>query len=341
MLRSKTEDALDTALLSIARNLVAYAEGNFTATSEKDKRIQRVTDALARSQQELAGQIANYLEELHREPQLGYFPSEYAGLNFVSYTSSLGRVLADLSNRHAKVQKTKNDLLEAIQRAQNAAAFLTATQTALAKSIEKLNAECAGICPPAKVAADPAELKTITPVVKVIEVVEHVGVGGGVAVAVAAPAADAHAPAHGGHDDHGHGAAHDDHGHGEAHAPAAAAAVAEAAPAAAPEAAPAAAAPAAAAPEPEAKKSDEEEDKNFVATWKPEPIGKLDPAKSNFLLASETTSADLLTKLAKDPLHLVRCNVVANANTPKNIVEALKGDPSIYVRRAAKEKLGA
>src|SRR5262249_9130660 len=149
---------------------------NFTASSEKDKRIQRVTDALARAQEELAGQIANYMEELHREPQLGYFPPEYAGLNFVSYTSALGRVLSDLAARHAKVQKTKNDLPEATQKAQNAPAFLRATQTALAKSIEKLTAECAGICPPAKVAADPAELKPLVPTVKVIEVVEHVGV---------------------------------------------------------------------------------------------------------------------------------------------------------------------
>ena len=108
-----------------------------------------------------------------------------------------------------------------------------------------------------------------------------------------------------------------------------------AAPAPAPEAAPAPAA----APEPEAKKAEDEE-KNFVPTWKPEPIGKLDAGKTNFMLASDTTSADLLTKLAKDPLHLVRCNVVMNGNTPRSVVEALKGDPSVHVRRAARAKLG-
>src|SRR5207253_2308755 len=131
----------------------------------------------------------------------------------------------------------------------------------------------------------------LIPTVRIIDVVEHVG--------VAAPAAAAPS----GHDDHGHGGGHDDHAahddHGHATATAEPAQLHEdAGKPSAPEPIAAAKAESAKAPEPPmvapekpAQKSPEEEDAAFKATWKVEAVARLDAGQTNFLLASTTSDA--------------------------------------------------
>src|SRR4051794_29478342 len=85
------EQALATALHAVTRNYVAYAETGdvFAANSAKDRAIKNVADALARSQAEVASQIASKMDELHSPPVLDGFPIDYTRFNFVSYASML------------------------------------------------------------------------------------------------------------------------------------------------------------------------------------------------------------------------------------------------------------
>jgi hypothetical protein len=341
------EDALHKAMNAVGRNLVAYSEGEvYTAATEKDREIKRIVDALCRSQNDLAAQIAVKLDELHSPATPASFPMDYTRFNFVSYRAILPKMMEELQARHNQVAAMRNELLEKVRNLSDAAALLTAAKVLHEKAIEKLNVQAAGICPPVSLPADPREIAPLVPTVKIIEV--HEQAPGVVVAAPAAPAADGHG--HGGHDEHA-APAHDDHGHG-GHDSAHATATAHAEPtpvAKAPEPAKveapkaeAAKAPEPAAPEPahEEKKAAADEEPGFVATWKTEKLGPLQAGKTNFILASESTSADELTKLARDANHLVRHNVAVNPATPKDVVKGLTGDESIHVRRAARKLVG-
>jgi hypothetical protein len=336
------EDALETALRAISRNLVTYAKQqvSFSTATKKDEEIKRAALSLAGTHAEVAEQIEAFLEGKRRHPSLPNFPADFARYNYMSFTALLPRMLAELKDRHERLAKTRNALLEAIKEAQDAAALLTAAKVATEKAVEKLNAQAAGVTEPVSLAKDPPDVAPLVPKVKIVELVEAVGVPG---VAIAAPAAAAAHDDHG-HDehadDHGHAEPHDDHGHGAAPA-ATATAEAPAAAAAAPAAnAPEPAKPAAPAAEPEApkEKSPEEQDAEFKATWSVAPLAPLAGDKTNFALAASTADAGQLEKLAHDANHLVRHNVVTNAATPKNIIEGMKGDPSYYVRTAASKR---
>ncbi|MBI3723326.1 hypothetical protein HY251_05140 [bacterium] len=331
--RSPVEEALVHAYRTIVRNLVSYAEEAFTATTEKDRKVKATTDSLAHSQEDVAEQISAVMDDLNIRAALPNYPPEYTGYNFMSYSAALPRLLEDLAQRHAALSKSRNGLIEWIRQAQDACALVTAAKIVHEKAIEKLNAETAGICRPVSVAPDSPEIAPLVPRVEVVDLVQQ--------VAAPAPAA---APAQG--DGHGHDG-HDDHASHDAHAALAAhAAPAHATPAHAPakaEPAPAAKAepaPAAKAPEPVVEAPKQDDEAAFVPTWTVGPLAKLDPAKSNFLLASETSDAGQLTKLAKDAFHLVRHNVVVNTATPPAVVEGLCGDPNVHVRRAARKRLG-
>src|SRR5205823_988199 len=120
-------------------------------------------------------------------------------LNYMSFTALLPRMLAELADRHERLAKTRNALLEAIKEAQDAAALLTAAKVLTERAVEKLNAQAVGVTEPVSLAKDPPDVAPLVPRIKIVELVEAVGMPG---VAIAAPAAAAH-------DDHGH----DDHGH--------------------------------------------------------------------------------------------------------------------------------